>query len=145
LDHSDIEADLTHFESLGLSDLRAVWLKHLGRPPKHISAELLRFQLAYELQVRKLGGLSRSTHRRLEALHRAFSINPNWCPLPYRHLAIGTVLTKVWKGKLQQVTVVEDGFDYKGICYPSLSEVAYIISGTKRSGPAFFGFRARPT
>src|SRR5436190_1017197 len=116
-----LEAELGRLEGLNLVELRVAWLEHLGRPPKHISAALLRFRLAYELQARKLGGLSRSTQRRLEKLHKAFIANPNWSPLPYRHLAIGTVLTRVWKGKLQQVTVVEEGFEYEGTCYPSLS------------------------
>ena len=142
--NANLEGELKRPESLDLAGLRAAWLKHLGRPPKHISAELIRFRLAYELQARQSGGLSRTTHRRLEKLHAAFGANPNWSPLPYRHLAIGTVLTKVWKGKLQQVTIAEEGFEYEGKRYASLSEVAYVISGAKRSGPAFFGFRALP-
>jgi hypothetical protein len=141
----DLEAELKHLESLSVAELKAVWRERLGRPPKHISAALLRFRLGYELQARKLGGLSRATQGRLEKLHNAFTANPNWSPLPYRHLGIGTVLTKAWKGKLRQVTVVEDGYEYEGNCYPSLSEVAYIISGTRRSGPAFFGFKALPS
>ena len=141
----NLEGELEQLESLNLAELRAVWLEYVGRPPKHISADLLRFRLAYELQARNLGGLNRSTQRRLAQLHNAFSTNPNWCPLPYRHLAVGTVLTKAWKGKLRQVTVLEDGFEYEGTLYPSLSEVAYIISGARRSGPAFFGFRALPS
>lgn len=141
LHQPDLEAELKHLESLGLAGLKAVWSKRLGRPPKHLSVELLRFRLAYELQARALGGLSRSTQRRLDKLHQAFNANPHWSPLPYRHLAVGTVFTKTWKGKLQQVTVMEDGFEYENKRYGSLSEVAYVISGTKRSGPAFFGFR----
>jgi hypothetical protein len=122
-----------------------LWFEAIGRPPRHISAELLRFRLAYELQASIQGGLRRGTQRRLEQLHKAFAANPHWCPLPYQHLAIGTVLTKVWKGKLQQVAVLEDGFEHEGTRYASLSEVAYVITGTKRSGPAFFGFRAVPS
>lgn len=76
----ELEAELRHLESLSVADLKAKWLEQLGRPPKHISAALLRFRLAYELQARKLGGLSRSTQGRLAKLHDAFSANPN-CPL----------------------------------------------------------------
>ena len=44
--HPDLEAELRQLESLSVAELKAVWLKRLGRPPKHIRAALLRFRLA---------------------------------------------------------------------------------------------------
>jgi hypothetical protein len=45
---------------------------------------------------------------------------------------------------MQRVTVLEDGFAWKGVTYRSLSEIAYAITGTKWNGPRFFGLRDRP-
>lgn len=41
------------------------------------------------------------------------------------------------------MTVLEDGFDYRGKRYRSLSAIAHAITGTRWSGPAFFGLRTR--
>jgi hypothetical protein len=93
------------------------------------------------MQVQAYGGLKSSTRRQLQNLHRALKANPDWTPLPYRSLAIGTELTRVWRGKTYRVSVLDEGFEYQGSEYDSLSEIAQVITGTKRSGPAFFGFR----
>ena len=37
--------------------------------------------------------------------------------------------------------MAEDGFDYKGERYRSLSEIARMITGTRWSGPLFFGLK----
>src|SRR5690348_7235023 len=89
-----LEAEIRQLETLDLADLRKVWLSRLGRPPRHASADLLRWRLAYELQAIAFGGIHPATVRQLEKLRQAFASNPQWSPLPYRHLAIGTVLTK---------------------------------------------------
>jgi hypothetical protein len=62
----------------------------------------------------------------------------------------GTRLIRQWDGQTHQVTVAEEGFEYKGERYKSLSEIARLITGTRWSGPLFFGLkhiqrdRARP-
>ncbi len=136
-----LETELLQLQNLGLRELRALWLKHMGRPIKHLSAELIRRRLAYEMQARVYGGLKPGTRRQLENLYRALKANPDWTPLPFRDVTTGMVLTRVWKGKTHCVNVLDDGFEHQGQQYDSLSEVARLITGTRRSGPAFFGFR----
>jgi Protein of unknown function (DUF2924) len=136
-----LEAEILGLEKLELAELRAKWRRRLGTPPKHTSAELLRWRLAYEIQARAYGALQRSRIRRLEKLYQALAANPNWAPLPHLQLALGVVITKAWRGKSHCVTVLEEGFEYAGSRYQSLSEVARAITGTTRSGPAFFGFK----
>ena len=46
-----------------------------------------------------------------------------------------------WQGTTHQVTVVNDGFLWKGQTYRSLSSIAHAITGTKWNGPRFFGMR----
>ena len=54
----------------------------------------------------------------------------------------GTRLVREWQGREHAVTVLTDGFEYLGRPYKSLSAVARAITGTRWSGPAFFGLRS---
>jgi Protein of unknown function (DUF2924) len=53
----------------------------------------------------------------------------------------GTVLAREWKGRVQRVAVLAHGFAWNGGTYPSLSKVAFVITGTRWNGPRFFGLR----
>ena len=53
----------------------------------------------------------------------------------------GTLLTREWDGQLQRVMVLADGFSWNGKSYPSLSKIAFEMTGTRWSGPRFFGLR----
>jgi Protein of unknown function (DUF2924) len=53
----------------------------------------------------------------------------------------GTVLLREWHGTQHQVIIREGGIVFRGKPYQSLSEVAYRITGTKWSGPRFFGLK----
>jgi hypothetical protein len=139
-----LETEVAGLYNLDLHQLRALWFERLGRIPKHQSVELIRRRLAYELQTKALGGLSLDVRRRLQRFHQAFAANPHFVPLPAGHLAVGTTLTKVWRGKTYKVDVLAEGFEFDSTFYGSLSQIAERISGTKRSGPAFFGFREMP-
>ena len=136
-----LEAEIARLDGLGLPELRKLWAERLGIVPKHQSPDLMRRRLAYELQVRAYGGLSTETRRRLRRLYKAFKENPDYTPLPNYGLKPGTMLTREWKGATYRVGVMDDGFEYKGERYKSLSEIAGLITGSKWSGPAFFGFR----
>lgn len=53
----------------------------------------------------------------------------------------GVQLSREWGGRMHTVTVVDAGYAWDGATYPSLSRVAYAITGTKGNGPRFFGLR----
>ena len=55
----------------------------------------------------------------------------------------GTRLVREWHGRAHAVIVLEDGFEYQGRRYPSLSWIATLITGTRWSGPVFFGLKPR--
>jgi hypothetical protein len=141
--HSDLPLDveIRRMHDLTLHQLRTLWLTQIGRLPKHQSADLIRRRLAYELQARRYGGLRPDIRRRLRQLYQALKADPNHLPLSNYNLKEGTVLTKVWRGATHKVGVLAEGFEYQGHRYKSLSDVAQRITGAKRSGPAFFGFR----
>jgi hypothetical protein len=136
-----LEAEIALLEGLGLQQLRTYWAERIGPVPDHQSADLMRRRLAYELQVRAYGGLSTETKARLRRLYKAFKEDPAYTPLPNYGLKPGTVLTREWKSTIYRVGVLDEGFEYQGNAYKSLSEIAGLITGSKWSGPAFFGFR----
>jgi hypothetical protein len=56
-------------------------------------------------------------------------------------LKAGTILSREWNGTTQRAIVVEEGFLWNGARYDSLSAIAFAITGTRWSGPRFFGLR----
>jgi hypothetical protein len=110
---------------------------------RHISTELTRRRLAYELQVKLYCGLKPETRRRLKQLYKAFKADPRHTPSSNLGLKPGLVLTREWNGTEHRVTVLEKGFEYRGESYGSLSQVARRIAGSRWSGPAFFGLKRR--
>jgi hypothetical protein len=60
-------------------------------------------------------------------------------------LKAGTRLLRRWRGEVHEVTVLAQGFKYHGSTYGNLSEIARMVTGTRWSGPAFFGLtKGRP-
>jgi len=111
--------------------------------PRFASVTLFCFKaVAYRLQERVLGGLKSSTRRLLE---RAAEDKVDRRPpteAPATRVTPGTVLIREWHGVSHRVTVLADGVLLRGARYRSLSEVARKITGTRWSGPRFFGLRA---
>ena len=54
-------------------------------------------------------------------------------------LSASTELMRSYRGQTYTVLVREEGFEWNGACYGSLSEIATHITGSRRSGPKFFG------
>lgn len=54
----------------------------------------------------------------------------------------GTRLLRQWRGDTHEVVVADSGYEYRGATYHSLSEIARKITGTRWSGPAFFGLNS---
>ena len=136
-----LQAEIARLDDLGLDDLREHCIQTLGHVPPHHGTALLRRRLAYELQARACGDLPVDVRQRLRRLHKAFKTNPAYTPLPGRGVKPGTVLTRSWRGVTHQVQVTEQGFEYRGERYASLSEVARRITGTRWSGPLFFDLK----
>ena len=93
--------------------------------------------VAYRMQERILGGLSPATRRVLEGLGEKASTKP-----PPRELRPGTLLVREWQGTSHQVVVTDTGVIYRSRTYRSLSEVARLITGSRWSGPRFFGLKS---
>jgi hypothetical protein len=60
-------------------------------------------------------------------------------------LRTGTVLVREWVRQSHRVMVLAAGFSWNDKVYPSLSKVAFAITGTHWNGPRFFGLRDKPS
>jgi heterodisulfide reductase subunit A-like polyferredoxin len=134
-----IERELDRIRSLGLEDLRIEWRRlYQGEPPK-ISRDLLVLALGYRVQEIEQGGLGKSTRRKLQTMAKALRTTGRVAPTASLSLKPGARLVREWHGRAHTVTVTEDGFEYAGTSYPSLSKIAKKITGAHWSGPRFFG------
>jgi hypothetical protein len=125
------------------ADLKERWRAlYCTEPPRRISRDLLVRALAYRIQEKALGGLKPSTRRLLANVAADASAHRSVRVAPQPTLKPGTVLLREWHGTQHQVVVREDGIVFRRKPYKSLSEVAYQITGTKWSGPRFFGLRS---
>jgi hypothetical protein len=122
--------------------LLAMWKECFGlAAPKAVRRDLMIRFLAYKLQEQAHGGLDSDTRKRLRELTRKLETNPNAELSSSPRIKPGTQLLRDWRGESHRVTVVENGFEYGGKLYPSLSKIARLITGTRWSGPVFFGLR----
>jgi hypothetical protein len=91
------------------------------------------------MQENSYGGLGTATRKRLRKLAAELEANPTANVVDMPRIKPGTRLIREWHGEMHAVTTTEQGFNYAGKHYKSLSEVARFITGTRWSGPRFFG------
>jgi Protein of unknown function (DUF2924) len=135
-------------EIAALSEAKPAALKDRWRalygtePPSRISRDLLVRALAYRIQETALGSLKPSTRRLLAKVAADAAARRPIQLAPAPTLTPGTVLLRDWHGTQHQAIVREDGVEFQGKRYKSLSQVAHRITDTKWSGPLFFGLKA---
>jgi len=140
---SDVEAEIAGLLDRSTQELRLVWHKwQRTEPPFGVSRDLLIRTLANHLQEHAYGGPSAVLHRRLQTLARA-SQKGALSGDPGSALKSGMTLVREWRGHTHTVLVGENGFEYEGQRYHSLTVIAERITGTHWSGPRFFGVTKR--
>jgi Protein of unknown function (DUF2924) len=133
-----------------LNGLRRQWRDHLGgEPPTHLPHWLLMRVLAYRLQADAFGDLDKSIRRTL----RSGKEDSVGAPFDRREpqtreglgLKAGALLVREWKGQLERVMILEQGFAWNGQTFGSLSQIAKAMTGTNWNGHRFFGLRQGKT
>jgi hypothetical protein len=147
LSKEEVERELIALDGLGTKALQQRWRKvYRTEPPPKIQSGLLRLAVAYRIQERAFGGLKPASKRQmkahLETLARRKPGEAFSAQKAAIHLTPGTQLVREWNGATLLVDVVADGFRWKDTTYRTLSAVAVAITGTKWSGPKFFGLTA---
>lgn len=129
---------LAALPDMSIPDLKAMWGNLFEAPPQSSNKDFLIRKIAWRIQELAYGGLPDETRQRLRELRKKAEIyNSKRRNLPPE----GTILTREHDGEEHRVLVLFDGFEYRGCKYRSLTEVAKKITGTKWSGPRFFGLK----
>jgi hypothetical protein len=137
---NDIEVEIGGLAELDLAALRQQWRTlYRSEPPPRMSRELLIRAVAFRMQEERHGGLARTTRIRLQSASVNLSKKPA-LPRKEHRAKPGTRFLREWNGRSHEVVATADGgYIYRGIAYRSLSAIAREITGTRWSGPAFFG------
>ncbi len=139
-----ISQKLASLRSLPIKKLKQRWrYLYSSEPPHRVSRELLTRAVAYRIQEQALGGLKSSTRRLLERLATDARSGRPLKLSPCAPASAGTVLVRDWHGITHEVKILDRGVLYKRKRYCSLSEVARLITGSRWSGPLFFGLRSK--
>ena len=145
MDHPPPPA-LPSLAHLTTKELRAFWPQWFkSPPPAHFRRAVLVRALAYRMQERAHGGLRPATRKALRVLAEAAKTHSLREVVATPRLTPGTHVIREWGNEMHQVTVETTGFIYRGQRYRSLSEIARKITGTRWSGPVFFGVKPAAT
>jgi len=137
-----IGAELDRIRSLGPEELRQEWRRLYGGVAPRISRDLLVLAIGYRVQEIEQGGLGKATRRKLQTVAKTLRTTGRVAATPSLSLKHGARLIRECGGRVHTVTVTEDGFEYAGTSYPSLTMIAKKITGAHWSGPRFFGLKA---
>lgn len=122
-----------------MAELVQLWNGIFDNPPRNRNKMFMIRKIAWRLQELAYGGLSDDTKVKISSLQRQpakATKNKKYMP------PVGTILERHYQGEDHRVLVLKDGFEYRHCKYKSLSEIATMITGTKWSGPRFFGLKA---
>jgi hypothetical protein len=144
-----------------VGELRGEYQRVFGEPTGSYHKTWLVRKIAWRMQAEAEGGLSDRAVARAKELANEADIRvtpPRAAVAPVdmarskirtvplsdgQELVPGTLLQREWKGRTMVVRVLEQGFEYDGETFSSLSAVARAITGTKWNGFVFFGLKKR--
>jgi hypothetical protein len=132
-------------KTLPIPELKQQWRDLFESEPPPYNRRFLEHRLAYRIQELAYGGLKPSTVKRLRELAEELDGgNPLNRRRHHQDRPIaGTRLIREWQGVEHCVTVRDDGYEYQGRPFKSLSAVARAITGTHWNGWTFFGLKNR--
>jgi hypothetical protein len=141
----ELASEILSLSKLDIDKLRERWKAIYGKAPsREIGRSFLTRAISYRLQERVYGGLKPSTSRLLARAVEETATGASKKPQT-RMAQSGTILIREWRGTAHRVTMLDDGVSFNGKRFRSLSEVARAITGSRWSGPRFFGLRSQNT
>ena len=131
---------LERVDAMDKRALRAEWQTLFRHdPPLRMSRKLLLLGVAWKTQAQALGGLSAAVKKQLNALAKSINDTGDIRRDRVARLKPGAKLVREWQGETHTVIVLENGFEWRGSQWRSLTAIARAISGGHWSGPRFFG------
>ncbi|XHR27593.1 MAG: DUF2924 domain-containing protein [Chthoniobacteraceae bacterium] len=154
--HANIARQILEMEEMTLNQLREKWVEVWNEPCRSRNKNHLKKRIAWRMQALVFGGLSqRALDRARELADETFlkikgtasetkAVRRSFRPSDDARLPIpGAVLTRVYNGRRIIVTVLDDGFEWDGQKYRSLSAVAKAVTGAHWNGFLFFGIERK--
>jgi hypothetical protein len=140
---SPIPDQIVNLQALSRSELLDLWQElYKKAAPQGVRREILVPFLAYRIQENTYGALKPKVVAELRRIAKTLDQGrASTEPLIRTRLKAGTRLFREWRGHTHEVFVTDSGYEYSGFSYRSLSEIARKITGTRWSGPAFFGLK----
>jgi hypothetical protein len=135
---SELEQRIAGLRRMSREQLKNAWRDlYRAAPPVAFTPDVLARGIAWRLQEKEQGGLQLEARRLVggsgEAVPRRRRSSARVSLRP------GNRLVRRWRGRTYVVEVTDGGLMYDGARYPSLSVIASKITGTRWSGPKFFG------
>lgn len=140
-DEPTILARITALSDLDKDGLCQEWRALFDTEPPGYGSTMMRKRLAYRIQELAFGGLPKAMVERLQAIHEKSRRGSSCAKLATDLPSAGTVLVREHKGVRHEVRIVQNGFEYAGKTWKSLSMIAREITGVSWNGPKFFGLR----
>ena len=139
-----LAVQITRLPELPMTQIKALWRRVVGGDTPTANRAFLERRIAYRLQEiefrKQDANLLERNKRRIASLVETGKLKQrdrDYRPVP------GTVLTRHYQGIDHRVVVTAEGqYEFQGRSYPSLSMIAREITGTRWSGPLFFGLKA---
>jgi hypothetical protein len=145
MSHEELASEIASLSNARIDELRDRWMAIHGKAPsREIGRSVLTRAITYRLQERAHGGIKPSTCRLLAKAVEEIATGSSKKPQT-RMAQSGTILIREWQGTAHRVTMLDDGVSFNGKRYRSLSEVTREITGSRWSGPLFFGLRSLVT
>ena len=139
-----LEREIDALADLNRAELVERWrTSYRTDSPKGISRRLLIRAIAYQMQAKRYGGLRPAADRRLRMIANGTVKSDHGNRKASSRLQPGARLVREWNGVVHEVDVAGDGYIWQGQTYRSLTAIARAITGTKWSGPRFFGLSGR--
>jgi hypothetical protein len=138
-----LSRDVEALGRMSPAELRSAWRETFKQAAPQLSPDLLARAIAYRLQERQHGGLPPQVRLELARLTRLVARTGECQPTNQIRLKPGTRLVREWNGRALNVLVCDEGFELDGRRYASLTQIAHDVTGTRWSGPRFFGLKSR--
>jgi hypothetical protein len=160
----NIAKEVAALEQMTVGQLQDRYIEVFGEPVRSRHRQYLIRRIAWRLQANAEGGLSERALHRAEELADDADVRltpPRWATVANQERPVGSSvarvpvtkdprlpppggqLTRKYKGRMISVTVLDDGFEYLGERYRSLTAVAKAITGSHMNGFRFFGLESR--
>lgn len=142
---ASVVAQIAGLSDLPMAEIKRIWDRLFrAEVPTH-NRQFLERRIAYKLQEVEFRkddkNLIERNQRRITALVEKGKLSKR--DRDVRPVA-GTVLSREYQGVIYHVSVTADSqYQFDGRLYPSLSVIAREITGTRWSGPLFFGLKVQ--